>query len=94
MVFVVIIYLSRLLGERRLSQAELSRRTGIRPNTIHEMYHGTVERLNLDHLDRICEVLDCELGELLIRTPNSLLRTGKELILNPHQSRNPENDIC
>lgn len=32
------IYLSKLLGERRISQLELARRTGIRPATINEIY--------------------------------------------------------
>lgn len=54
----------------RLTQADLSRATGIRANTINELYHELAERVNLEHLDLICEVLDCELDELIIRIPN------------------------
>ena len=64
------IHLSRLLGERRMSQAELARLTGIRPNTIGELYHEFAERVTLEHLDRICEVLNCELSDLIVRVPN------------------------
>ncbi len=64
------ILLSRKLGELRMTQAELSRRTGIRPNTIGELYHELAERVNLDHLDRICTVLDCELSELIVWKPS------------------------
>ena len=33
------ILLSKKLGEMRLTQADLARATGIRPNTINELYH-------------------------------------------------------
>ena len=64
------ILLSKKLGELRLTQADLARATGIRPNTINELYHELTERVSLEHLDLICEALDCELDELIIRVPN------------------------
>ena len=59
------VLLSTRLGEKRWSQAELSRATGIRPSTIGELYHELAERVNLDHLDLICEALECDIGDLL-----------------------------
>lgn len=64
------IMLSRKLGELRWTQADLARKTGIRPSTINELYHEIAERVNLEHLDLICEALDCDLDEILIRVPN------------------------
>lgn len=64
------ILLSKKLGELRLTQADLSRATGIRANTINELYHELAERVNLEHLDLICEALECELDELIVRVPN------------------------
>jgi putative transcriptional regulator len=64
------IYLSKVLGEKRMSQAELSRITGIRPNTISEIYNELIERINVDHLDKICEVLDCNVCDLIEHVPN------------------------
>lgn len=64
------ILLSARLGERRWSQADLARKTGIRPTTINELYHEIAERVNLEHLDLICEALDCGLDEIIIREPN------------------------
>lgn len=61
------IYLHCLLGERRWTQADLARKTGIRPNTINELYHGICERVSLEQLDKICEVLNCELSDLIRR---------------------------
>lgn len=64
------ILLSTRLGERRWTQADLARATGIRPSTINDLYHEIAERVNLEHLDLICEALDCDLSELIIREAN------------------------
>ncbi|MBP3854867.1 MAG: helix-turn-helix transcriptional regulator, partial [Ruminiclostridium sp.] len=42
---MVKITLSTKLGELRMTQAELSRKTGIRPSTISEWYNGFAERI-------------------------------------------------
>lgn len=55
----------------RWTQADLARVTGIIPNTIGELYHEMVDRVNLEHLDLICEALDCELDEIMVRIANS-----------------------
>ena len=65
------ILLSTRLGELKWTQADLARKTGIRPTTINELFHEILERVTLDHLDLICEALDCELTELIIRVPNT-----------------------
>lgn len=64
------ILLSTKLGEIRWTQADLARATGIRPNTINELYHELTDRINLEHLDLICEALGCELSDLIVRVPN------------------------
>lgn len=64
------ILLSTRLGERKMTQADLARATGIRPNTISELYHELVDRVNLEHLDIICEALHCNLDELIVRVPD------------------------
>lgn len=64
------IVLSRKLGELRMSQTELARMTDIRPNTIGEYYNELTDRVNLEYLDLICEALNCELSEIIVRVPN------------------------
>ncbi len=71
------ILLSTRLGERKWTQADLARMTGIRPSTINEYYHEIAERINLDHLDLMCEALDCELSDLIVRVPNDAPRIMK-----------------
>lgn len=90
-VFMIKIYLSRLLGERRMTQADLARKTGIRPTTINDIYHEMAERVNLEHLDLICEVLGCDLTELMEYIPNKIPKTGKNLVKKPKRKNKKEN---
>jgi len=78
------INLSKLLGEKRMTQKELSDLTGIRPNTINEWYHEIVTSLRVEHIDRICEVLNCSVSELIEVVPNRIRKTGKNLIREAH----------
>lgn len=71
------ILLSRKLGELRWTQADLARATGIRPSTINEYYHELTQRMNLDHLDLICDALDCDIDEILIRIPQHSLENDR-----------------
>lgn len=59
------IYLSELLGNKKMTQAELARKTGIRPNTINEIYWEMVDRISLKHIEKICSVLNCEVCDLI-----------------------------
>ena len=61
------ILLSRKLGELRLTQADLARKTGIRANTISDLYNEFADRVSLEQLDSICSVLKCSLSEILVR---------------------------
>ena len=61
------ILLSIRLGERRWSQAKLAQQTGIRPATINELYNEVTDRVSLSQLDRICQVLECDLTDILQR---------------------------
>lgn len=69
------IHLSRILGERRWTQADLARKTGIRPSTIGDIYHELAERVSLKHLDLICETLDCQIYDILEYVPTKKRRS-------------------
>ena len=71
------ILLSTRLGERRWSQADLARATGIRPSTINDLYHE----------DLICEALGCELSDLMIREENKETRVKTRTGADIHSKR-------
>lgn len=64
------IKLSILLGEKRWTQADLSRKTKIRPNTISELYNEFAEKIKFEHLEAICNALGCQIGDLMEIVPD------------------------
>lgn len=81
------ILLSTKLGEIRWTQADLARATGIRPNTVSEWYNEITTSLKVEHIDKICEVLKCSIGDLIGIIPNKVLKTGKYLIIEEHENQ-------
>ena len=59
-----------MLAMREMTQKELAEKTGSRPPTISAICTGTIKHLPVDVLDRICDVLDCQPGDIVeyIRT--------------------------
>ncbi len=64
------IKLSELLGKKKMTRKALAELVGVRPNTIGDLYHEKVKRVDLDLLNNICKVLDCELNDLLEYQPD------------------------
>lgn len=67
---MVRINLAVMLAKKKMKVSDLSRETGIRYNTLSDMYHEFTERISLEHIDLICRVLDCTSGELIEYIPN------------------------
>ncbi len=59
-----------MLAMREMTQKELAEKTGIRPPTISAICLGTIKHLPVDALDKICEALDCQPGELMEYRPS------------------------
>lgn len=68
---MVYLRLCELLQERRWSQAELSKATGIRPSTICDIYNNNCAFLKLEHIDKICRVLHCDIDDLIVVLPSN-----------------------
>ena len=88
------ILLSTRLGERRWTQAKLARMTGIRPSTINDLYNEMAERVNLEHLDLICDALDCDLSDLLVRekTPDHITYYRADHNKDQHRKKGPKKE--
>ncbi|QDX93779.1 XRE family transcriptional regulator [Brevibacillus laterosporus] len=57
--------LDAILKERRITQREFSRMTNIRFATINGMCKNETQRLQLDNLAKICEVLGVGITDVL-----------------------------
>ena len=58
-------HLSRLMGEHKMSIADVARDTGIHRNTVALLYHETAKRIELDVVERLCRLFNCDVGQLL-----------------------------
>lgn len=63
---MVVCKLPILLAERKMRVADLIRGTGINKTTLHKLYNGELTRIDLDTIDRICEYLDIQVGDLFV----------------------------
>lgn len=61
--------LREVLERRQLTRGALARAIGVRFEVINRWCGGSVEKLDLDVLARICCVLDCQISDLLVYLP-------------------------
>lgn len=54
-----------LLAMRSMTQKQLAEKTGIRPPTVSAICTGAVKHLPVEALEKICEVLECQPGDLM-----------------------------
>lgn len=59
-----------LLAMNDMYQKDLAEKAGIRPATISHLYRGTIKHIPVDVLDKICDVLHCQPGDLLEHIPD------------------------
>jgi putative transcriptional regulator len=67
---MVRINLAVLLAKKKWKQSDLVRMTGIRTNTINDMYHEFALSIKIEHINKICEALGCTAGELIEYIPD------------------------
>lgn len=62
------IQLKEIMEKRRITRNALARATNTRFEVINKWYQGHVEKLDTDVLARICYILDCTPGDIVIYT--------------------------
>jgi len=61
----IIINVDVMLAKRKMSVTELSERVGITMANISILKNGKAKAIKLSTLDKICEVLECQPGDVL-----------------------------
>ena len=64
-------HLSRLMGERKMNIADVARETGLNRNTVTLLYKETATRVDLEAVEALCQLFECEVGELFTYTSES-----------------------
>ncbi|MGA4440814.1 helix-turn-helix transcriptional regulator [Psychrobacter sp. JCM 18901] len=61
---MIVNHLPTLLAERRLKVADAVRATGVSKTTLHKIYNDQSSRIDFDTIDKLCEYLDVEVGDI------------------------------
>lgn len=61
----------QVMEDRGLTMYRLAKETGLTYQTIHNMMNPSKQltRIDMDTLERLCRVLNAEVGELFVYTP-------------------------
>ncbi len=66
----IIIRLDVMLARRKMRSKDLAQRIGITEQNVSLLKSGKVKGVRFETLNRICEVLDCQPGDLLEYEPD------------------------
>ena len=61
----IIVNLDVMLAKRKMSVTELSQRVGITMANISILKNGKAKAIKIETLNKICEALDCQPGDIL-----------------------------
>lgn len=56
--------LSRMMGERKMKIVDVANETGLHRNTITLLYNETATRIDMETIDRLCNLFNCKVGDL------------------------------
>ncbi|ERS89894.1 helix-turn-helix transcriptional regulator [Halomonas sp. G15] len=62
-------HLARLMGERKMKIVDVARETGLNRNTVTLLYKETAQRIDLEALEKLCRLFQCEVSDLLEYVP-------------------------
>lgn len=62
---MIIINLDVMLAKRKMKVSELAERVGITLANISVLKNGKAKAVRLETLDKICEALECQPGDIL-----------------------------
>jgi len=61
----IILRLDRVMADRKMSLNELSERVGVANVNLSKLKNGRVSAIRFSTLEAICDVLDCQPGDIL-----------------------------
>ena len=61
----IILRLDRVMADRKISLNELSEKVGVANVNLSKLKNGRVSAIRFSTLEAICDVLDCQPGDLL-----------------------------
>ncbi len=62
---MIVVNIDVMLAKRKMSVTELSEKVGISLTNISLLKNGKVKGMKFETLDKICDVLECQPGDIL-----------------------------
>jgi putative transcriptional regulator len=59
------------MGEKKMKIADVARATGLHRNTVTLLYQETATRIEIEAIEKLCELFECSVGELFEHIPGS-----------------------
>jgi putative transcriptional regulator len=72
----IVVQLDLMLARRKMRSRDLAAAVGITEVNISLLKSGKVKGVRFDTLERICEVLQCQPGDLLVYEPEAPVKTS------------------
>ena len=72
---MITVRISELLEDRGRSLYWLAKQTGIRYSTVHDLSRGEWKAIKRIVIDALCEALECEPGELIVKRKRTVKKS-------------------
>jgi len=72
----VVIRLDVMLALRKMKSKDLAAAIGATEANLSKLKSGSMKGVKFETLDKICEVLDCQPGDILVHVPNREMPDG------------------
>jgi putative transcriptional regulator len=70
-IMAVVIRLDVMLALRKMKSKDLAAAIGATEANLSKLKSGAMKGVKFETLDKICEILDCQPGDILVHVPNS-----------------------
>lgn len=64
-------HLARMMGEHKMRIADVARETGLSRATVTLLYKETAQKIDIEALDKLCRLFECEVADMLEFTDES-----------------------
>lgn len=75
----IIVQLDVMLARRKVKSKDLAEHVGITEANMSLLKQGKVKGIRFDTLEKICDFLDCQPGDLLVYSPDRELKQTMEI---------------
>ena len=80
----IVLRLDRVMADRKMSLKELSERVGVANVNLSKIKTGKISAIRFSTLEAICDVLDCQPGDIMEYRRDEIQITVSSIDQSPH----------